>query len=134
MKANELRIGNLLNVKYTKQIKEDFITEIKGYDIVRIEENDFNTLYYEPIIINEEWLKKFGFVRIFEISNLYLNFTNDIYLALSDDKLIGLVRNNYMNSDSQVAELEFEVNIKYVHQLQNLFFALTNEELTIKQQ
>lgn len=32
-------------------------------------------------------------------------------------------------SETQVLPLNF---IKYVHQLQNLYFALTNEELTLK--
>jgi len=116
MNHKELRTGNLLTVKYTKQIKEDFITEIKGYDIVRIEENDFNTLNYEPIPLTEEWLLKFGFVNPESMS--YFKKSITVYL-----------QDNLFWCDILWDSLE----IKSVHQLQNLYFALKNEELTFKQ-
>ena len=40
---------------------------------------------------------------------------------------------DFDNDDSESFEIEDKnINIKYVHQLQNLYFALTGEELTIK--
>jgi len=122
MNHKELRIGNLLTVKYTKQIKEDFITEIKGYDIVRIEENDFNTLNYEPIPLTEEWLLKFGFKHIKDNwYNLFAN-QNTFNVYVFDE----------MGFRVKIVSQSICV-LQYVHQLQNLYFALTNEELTFKQ-
>jgi len=129
VKSNELRIGNLLTVKYTKQIKEDFVTEIKGYDIVRIEENDFNTLNYEPIPLTEEWLLKFGFNC--DLAKTYTKQIEKNTFELRFDKLDKIIVLD-VNINYEDTYLEFK-HIKYIHQIQNLYFALTNEELTFKQ-
>ena len=38
----------------------------------------------------------------------------------------------YYSDESIFLILNFEVKVKYVHHLQNLYFVLTGEELTIK--
>lgn len=111
MKANELRIGNFVS-KDGEIYEADFIT-------IRMTEN------YEPIPLTEEWLIKFGFESI----NTHGLVTFDkgrlsIHLPCSHYKN----GRTYFNSWCII-----EHSVKYVHQLQNLYFALTGEELTIKE-
>lgn len=114
MKANELRIGNLVKI---------------GGEISQLELCDFVDIYehktiwqYEPIELTEEWLLRFGFV-----ANNY-NYEFELHPLTLDceytDKgeWITLYENTVLQSE-----------IKYVHQLQNLYFALTGEELTLSE-
>ena len=112
MKAEELRFGNLvLNNDF------DIVTEIKeGWQI------DSCDFYYRPIPLTEEWLIKFGFVKYGTLHDSYK--LNPFIVEL------GILGNHYtfrkiMNREESILLKE----IKYVHQLQNLYFALTNKEL-----
>ena len=107
MKANELRIGN--HIRYRNEI-----IEVQSTDILSAELSPSD---FSAIILTEEWLLKFGFKRF----------------------PWGLVVGNLLFKDNlKCTELTFEVGngfrveIKYIHQLQNLYFALTGEELTLK--
>lgn len=71
-------------------------------------------LQIKPIPLTEEWLFKFGYDWISE--NHFANLGHLIWKV--EDRF-------YCDKNG--------VFLKYVHQLQNLYFALTNEELTIKQ-
>jgi len=68
-----------------------------------------------PVPITEEWLKRFGF----EKDN---NFT---WLTVE--------MNIQQRVDGFYIWLGSDLKIEHVHQLQNLYFALTGEELTPKQ-
>lgn len=110
MKANELRIGNLV-LKYGSEIL------ITPYDLINIE---LSLNEYEPITLTEEWLLKFGadFDDItYQLGCLLLASNCDCfnvwYCTLTYGKL--------------------GIKINYVHQLQNLYFALTGEELQVKE-
>lgn len=76
----------------------------------------------EGISLTEEWLIKFGFDK--ESTYLYRRVTNDFAFAFSVSRI---------SVDSWACPA-FAIRhpIKYVHQLQNLYFALTQEELTLK--
>lgn len=121
MKINELRIGNLIyeivdtpeNPKY----KDEF--EIAGinavYDTLHDQDDNITLLSYcESIPLTEEWLLKFEFViegikywkNVFSCVKTHGGF---LFWHRGHSLLI----------------------IKYVHQLQNLYFALTGEELKI---
>ena len=117
MKANELRIGNL--VKYSDKDLLFTVTEISQAGIGvenEIEETWIELDSFEPIPLTEEWLLKFGFEKIgvnFHLNNFCIWFK--------------LIHENYwFRYDNQGIE------IKYVHQLQNLFYCLCGEELTLK--
>lgn len=73
---------------------------------------------YDGIPLSEEWLIKFG-VETWIIGNRFE------------------IRRNFDESFTVYGwsggESMFITHLKYVHQLQNLFFSLTGEELTIKQ-
>lgn len=69
--------------------------------------------YAQPIPLTEEWLVKFGF-----------DFTNGYGWGF----VFG-----YINSRMIWQYNSIVVEVKYVHQLQNLFHALTEEELKIEE-
>jgi hypothetical protein len=119
MKANELRIGNLVNYNEGGIFKVIGIHEF-GIDC----EDEIETTYMEyenfkPIPLTEEWLLKFGFEeRMF-------GWWSDVLFLRTEN------RNGYFY-DWQKTNQTTGTYIEYVHQLQNLYFALTGEELTFK--
>ena len=114
MKANELRIGNwFIEYNDPQEFDGDFyhLSDIKFIELT------------------EEWLLKFGF-EFYETEKAN-NYKYSIwrFTFVTNGKTKGKKYANIFNA------LTFkELNlITYVHQLQNLHFALTGEELTIKQ-
>ena len=110
MEKKELRIGNL--VSWGLGVHE---WELYNY-------NDHDLDYAKPIPLTEEWLLKFGFDEI-----------TPKYYVLNIDENNSFTY--YYTFSGGFWHFEFEgisIKIKYVHQLQNLYFALTGEELTIK--
>jgi hypothetical protein len=110
MEAKDLRIGNWIkrpNYKNPYQVnKSSFI--------------GWKMNYYKPIELTEEWLLKLGFK-----SDPY----HDLYYANKPDGFFNID----INKTRGRLELHYKhIELKYVHQLQNLFFALTGEELTLK--
>lgn len=128
--ANELRIGNWVSVHgNTQKITLISAGEIRtdwGYP-----ENIFEETYIDPIPLTTEILEKAGF----ESGGHY----NQLWLYLPD-RTISLVyrRDNksisFVNDDSDnfpyVSRVELN-HIQFLHQVQNLYFALTGEELPI---
>ncbi|WP_407505064.1 hypothetical protein [Elizabethkingia meningoseptica] len=124
MKSNELRIGNY--VEYA-----GVICKVEGYSNEGLETNGVVAPIsaYNPIQLTEELLLKLEFKNYEKVSvekyvqNLKFSFPIDI------PEIICLVWQIIENEDD-IIELH---NIKYLHQLQNLYFSLTGEELTIKE-
>jgi hypothetical protein len=114
MIANELRIGNYVDFKGNLQKDEDQI--IKACDFTAI---DFDSSLIEPIPLTEEWLIKFGLKKEKD-RGCGFNYTNNSkrFKLIYFDGAYGLKNSRYYN-------------IKHVHQLQNLYFALTGEELNL---
>jgi len=88
--------------------------------------NVYNANDLSDINLNDEWLLRFGM----ELQSGYLS-------NLRTASLKGFRINTYKNEDLGFWWLGLYHNsknnhIKYVHQLQNLYFALTGEELTLK--
>ena len=111
MKANELRIGNWYW----------WNSEGKNYEY-QVEPRDFgndNFKNFEPIPLTEEWLIRFGSKKNDEELTIPIN--RHMYISFFD------------NSCQLITDDDFLImDIESVHQLQNLYFALTGEELTIK--
>ena len=110
IESRELRIGNWVNHNGTP---------------IELTRNRFKLSVFtlgcseiEPIPLTEEWLERFGFEKR-KISYLYGygNFLYDYRLKLWT--WYGIQLHDYL--------------ITYVHQLQNLYFALTGEELQLKE-
>jgi len=132
MRENELMIDKYYNHNGNWNYADHKgIFKFTSSDFYAILESTLDIEDIKPIPLTEELLLKCGFERIFENSNLFLNITNDIYFYWYNDKLNGCVINHYMDSDNQLSELTFDLEILHLHQLQNIFFALTNQELKI---
>lgn len=124
IKVNELRIGNYF--KPIKESKDEFVeaVEIHSSGHVYCEDSAgviFNSNEFEPIKLTEEWLLKFGF---------YKRYTTGNYSIVINGYSYGI--NTSGNVDLDYEEYENICEIKYVHQLQNFYSALTGEELTLK--
>lgn len=113
MKASELRIGNWVKCK---EQPDGF--QIQSHSFIVCERDQ---LMYEPIHLTEEWLVRFGFEN-----NGYNYWTHsEQYFELRDK------HPNYCYCVN-CGEYDCSEDIQYVHQLQNLYFALTGEELILK--
>ena len=114
MNASELRINNLV-------MDENYnIVTITHEDFMGV--NDDGGFPLRPIPLTEEWLVKFGFIQTiigFESVNEYFPFSIEINSLGVAELYI-----EFYGGD------KYKKLIKYVHQLQNLYFALTGEELT----
>ncbi len=125
MKTSHLRIGNLV------QFENEFhhIAAIQWDKTIRLKcEDSTHANYYrgtigcygmysiDPIPLTEEWLLKFGF-----ISNPYEDRYEKGLIHVECDKTKGAT---YLWINNMP-------HIKHIHQLQNLYFAITGEELTI---
>lgn len=108
MRVNELRIGNYYL---------SFGVDLKQVEILH---KDKNLIDFTPITLNEEWLLNFGFIEIHE--NNWQDFETEVMIDLFNETV------------SIISAMPWKQlkHIKYVHQLQNLYFALTGEELTFK--
>lgn len=120
MTANELRIGN-----WVIETKIGNPVYIRGGGIQMFEEN---RITLEPIPLTEEWLLKFGFKKASPSENNYDN--NSAYEIESWGKVA--LRSGVLVSDEWYFLDGMTSEIKYVHQLQNLYFALTGQELEVK--
>lgn len=135
MKASELRIGNLVirdgNILEVVRIsKEDVI----NYELFKeCIGQQVNSGVVKPIPLTEEWLLKFGFEKDERVTmdSYQIRFKQHCYRAekfLSDIK----PKNTYdFRLQYTVNESYYLSSIRYLHQLQNLYFALTGEELKL---
>lgn len=122
MKASELRIGNLVN--YIGLCNSRF-NKIGAFQIEKRHlgylfelEDAFDLL--EPITLTELWLKKLGFNKGINDSDMRIQVTKNCSMSVwTCDK-----EDNCLIGD------ELILTINYVHELQNLFFDLTKKELT----
>lgn len=134
MKPQELRIGNWYAADDPNRGK---YFQITAKDIVCLEEDPQDD-FYQPIPLTEEWLVKFGFVKKVDYEQ-----DEDEWGRLSESnprRGVGLYnpwedKPNYwfVTFREDVGCGWSDLNeIEYVHQLQNIYFALTGEELTIE--
>jgi len=122
--ATDYRIGNI--IQYNKEIEStgtitsliaDFVA---GLDYCQI---DYRTnkkhwlINIKPIEITEEWLMKIGYEKMPSGTYLQPNLGNFIWF---EEGLKCSIAGEY-----------YPENIKYIHQLQNLHFALTQRELAV---
>jgi len=120
MKANELRIGNYVNADGNH--KKVYNLYSNGWDFLH-DDIDCRFVEYQntkPIPLTEDWLLKFGFEK------------KGSFYRIKNSRFVEVIMH-----DEGIDVTNYSVllpHIKSVHQLQNLYFALTNEELTIKQQ
>ena len=128
MKANELRLNNL--VMYNNKILP--IHCIQGDSTIRLLHDGNSVGCYSikeinPILLTEDILLQCGFEELKQSKGQYVIISESIY-AIQLEIMFGFLKDGSMLV--HLNDCEFE--LKHLHQLQNLYFALTNEELTIK--
>ena len=114
MKPQELRIGNYLLID--GKIEKVFAIDETGINSI-VNPNDGMDVRYpghiEPILLMDDWLIKFGFEKVKPFT-----WTLDLF------------RITEPNPDVENSAYNFLVaKFKYVHQLQNLYFDLTGDDL-----
>jgi hypothetical protein len=136
MKARELRIGN--DIKLFRKPEDKEMTNFKIKSIFYDDELECHYVELEdgfcvnidkgiePIPLTEEWLLKFGFEKL-------------------DDgtykKLVTVWESLYIDLDINILQIgcnnrewfSFNRDITKVHKLQNLYYELSGEELTINE-
>jgi hypothetical protein len=129
MKAEELRLGNLVlcntSIGFVNTIVS--VCNLSSDEIVCCYKPTKQFIFckdalFEPIPLTEEWLFKFGFKKNHQ------NYTIeavDYFNSVKKDGEGWIY--SYDESDACCYELR---SINSIHQLQNLYFALTDEELT----
>jgi len=132
MKSSELRIGNITSMGVVCSIEDNF------FRVLDSEGDTFKNTWadIQPIPLTEELLLKFGFKHQNKYdleSNLYSKKLKSEYYFTIYSKTETLdFKTKFIGW--KVLNIGFDLKIDFIHQLQNLYFALTGEELTIKQQ
>ena len=124
--ASELRIGNFVYERRCDgKLYANKVTEIKHFDT--IDKIKCNSWFVDsPIEITKEWLLKFGFEFI--VDTWYLKV-----FALWETEWGDAKGNTGIGFFYELRQFGMmDRRIEYVHQLQNLYFALTGEELILK--
>ena len=121
MKAEELKAGNLVQTNY-EGVLEVININSDSFDYIDTRKPTYkaigrNTLeYVDPIPLTEEWFLKFGFEKTmfghYKLRSFYIDLHSNTYR----------LNREWVN-----------INFQYIHSFQNLYFALTNQELTIKE-
>ena len=142
MKATELRIGNYVYYEHTTHIvsgvhgNKVYSWWVKdGQPVIEYEAKDISGTQvenpyidvisqYEPIPLTEEWLIKLGFEKLTDSKDGFKNttytYTKGISFIVYFDG-VRLSTNFWMGNEKY-----------YIHQLQNLFYVLSGEELILK--
>jgi hypothetical protein len=150
MESNELRVGNLVH-DYDEELI--IVSGISYGDVYSSKLGETPLARIKPIPLTEEWLVKFGFelfhydffdkddpnfeeedeeesCLVFRIipKGYKFYYIIDLWVERNDFQV------GYMGLDDNVNDSKGVgiCNYNYVHQLQNLYFALTGEELNIK--
>lgn len=116
MNANELRIGNLA-IQNGNGVRK--IYSIESFPVGKI--NNDEESFYSPIPLTEEWFIKMGFEK--HDTNPYWFRFGQICVSV-----LGVVE--VISWDMKKVKLDIEIN--FVHDLQNLIKSLTGKELEFK--
>lgn len=115
IKASELRIGNYVQ-GITSRVKYKIdINNLKDVDA------------FKGIPLTNEILEKVGFVKGKPQSSGFYGYSNGVVM-LDNDFSLSLFDGRMDDPETK----EYCPEIKYLHQLQNLYFALIGEELNVK--
>lgn len=128
--VNEIRIGNWLQDRHEVTEESGFYVQVesimyKGINYsYRDEEDEYLFEHLHPIPLTPEILEKCGFV--YDNSHK-INIGNGVTLEFDSDVFF-----KQINSEGVPSFVVMPIEIKYLHQLQNLIFALTGKELKVK--
>jgi len=121
MKPNELRVGNIIEKKFLIWGSEaetywqwSYVGIDEFKDVEKYSEN------YRALELNDGWLLRLGFKEETKRWNTTRWFSFNGFGFWMDSMALFSIGDHYI------------AGCKYVHQLQNLYFALTGEEIKIK--
>ncbi|SKA29840.1 hypothetical protein SAMN04488128_103179 [Chitinophaga eiseniae] len=135
IKVTDLRINNLINYRgaemYVYSLDRGGHTFFKINDIAINKETgctiDGGEMVYSGIPITAEWLGRFGFIRGENVANRNVFYSTGAHKYIYAVYLDGEV--SLRDVTSVCTEVFTGVKIEFVHQLQNMYFALVGEEL-----
>jgi len=131
MRANELRIGNLINYRIVDKMDERQewieVSEIDYNDLRILGIKDEINQDYQRIELTEKWLERLGFSVINESS------AGRRYGYVIDGIFSSDLTFTFWKTTKEAGKFfRGDLELKSIHQLQNLYFALTDKELIIK--
>jgi hypothetical protein len=121
---SELRLKNYIITQ------QGDVMQVAGIDRLGVELTDNWETFYpttfdnaNSILLTEDWLGKFGFHQCGYEALFWVKNHNDQFVEISSyGGHIGVRYND-----------QVDVNLQYVHQLQNLYHTLTGQELTLEE-
>jgi len=111
--SHEIRLGNTYKIEMGDGTYKSDLINLE--DLRNLLDDDLDD-FYQAMEISEEWLIKLGFIHAG-------NFCDCINYKLNGIDI-------WLYANNEIAFGKWD--LKYVHQLENLYFALTGEELTYK--
>lgn len=138
---NELRIGNTIHFIICDT--ED--SKLDEYKKINISASDFefirdNNSLFEGILLTKDMLLNFGFIKDNEETEMFYKKIkyDSQYLEIwenydeeNNNLFVCYITNDLINQTNENSDPIFLDTINYIHQLQNLYFALTGRELTV---
>lgn len=121
MKISELRIGNYVKIDGVE----------KPMKVLILDSLEVSSTPFLPIPLTEEWLLKLGFNKDYKNGWIGIDVKNESGMTTDFVLAEPLNMGEWQKYYAFVYDSYRFTKLKHVHQLQNLYFALTNEELTI---
>lgn len=134
MEQQELRIGNLIEYKKTsipnnpekvKAISDQTIVVESAMGVVGDNKDEFRGIPITP-----EWLDRLGFISEYKVAPAIASW-EEYYHPWYSNFIIQLDGTWEYTKDFYVVLSTEKIELKYIHQLQNLFYALNSYELKI---
>lgn len=141
LKCTDLRIGNLIDY-FGDIIKVDVIDCFDGKERVGGKTKDGEHVYdkpsyFDPIELTEEVLLKIGFEKNkYDWWKYFPDRENGISILMTDNYTT-IEYANLFHCPEDVTEVNYGSTLEfprriYIHQLQNAYYLLTNEELEVE--
>lgn len=128
--ANELRIGNWVLWNGPDHIENAKISAIANEEVA-FKCGDYGSINdIQPIPLTPEILEKIGLKR--DEEGWILDFDNKLYDPLGRNGTGGLSQRDTTVFAYKHTNSILKVGVRYLHQLQNIYFSLTGKELTFK--
>ena len=129
MKAQNLRLGNYVKTDINDDAEVVQVTSLSYLSI-----NEKSEKYFFPIHITDDWLKNFGGHKMLGY-NFFIGANKELSIAWNDvNKWYVYVRNKNGGNGSEDDIACIKSDLKYIHELQNLYYILAGTELLTKKQ
>lgn len=129
MKANELRIGNIILKHFENG--DGQLEEVTSRTIFDCQTNPTGKFSYSGIPLSPSILEAAGFEKRRDGEYLYsIDLDRHISIVISKDSFFPMLLQDAEFSGGELNVYSCNL-INYLHQLQNLYFALTGEELDV---